>query len=150
MNREKIQQQAAASVDELLKISEDISKYIIPAYGKVPKEVFDMQCRVQLERCRRLNGKLAVLLTDMEEVQTDPNQMQSIQATKSMVMQNQCILYQKEELLRSFLAHSDRIQECLEESGRMENEARLILLKNTLRKELEPCQTERKKEDLFM
>ena len=58
MNIRKLQRQAAASTDELLAISEDIGRYVIPAYGSVPGEMFAMQCRIQLERCRRLAEKM--------------------------------------------------------------------------------------------
>lgn len=58
MNIRKLQRQAAASTDELLAVSEDIGRYVIPAYGNAPGEMFAMQCRVQLERCRRLTEKM--------------------------------------------------------------------------------------------
>lgn len=54
----KLQRQAASSVDELLEISGDMDTYVIAAYGSATQEVVAMQCRIQLERLRRLEKKL--------------------------------------------------------------------------------------------
>ena len=58
MTLARIQRQAAASTDELLRISADIEKHVIHAYGKVPEETFDLQCRLQLARCRHVRESL--------------------------------------------------------------------------------------------
>lgn len=59
MNFRRLQQQAASCVDEMLSVSMDMDEYVIAAYGRAPREVVDMQCRIQLEQLKRLKKKLA-------------------------------------------------------------------------------------------
>lgn len=65
MNVRKLQQQAAAGADELLRISNDMDQYIIPLYKTAPKEIFDMQCRIMIGRCEGLGKKLRQIKTDL-------------------------------------------------------------------------------------
>lgn len=58
MDIRELQRQAAVCVDELLSISVDMDAYVIEAYGQAPQEVVAMQCRIQLERLKRLGKKL--------------------------------------------------------------------------------------------
>ena len=88
MNIKKIQQQAASCVDELLNISEDIGRYIVTVYGTVSKDTFDVQCRIQLARCRRLSEKqnqlqevLADLLSPSDTGSMSEEQQRSIAVT---------------------------------------------------------------------
>ena len=71
MNIGKLQQQAASSVDELLSISGDMDAYVIKAYGQAPQEIVAMQCRIQLERLKRLGKKLAEIREALVHV-TEP------------------------------------------------------------------------------
>lgn len=140
MTTDDIQRQAAASTDELLCISEDIGKYVVSAYGKVPAGTFELQCRLQLERCRRLSGKLKKLLAEAEEKGVQPDaadplqaqRAQSMAVTRQLILQNQLMLEQKETLLNDFLAHSDMIQKQLDLADSMADEAEIRSLRKAL------------------
>jgi len=71
MDIRKLQRQAASCVDELLSVSEDMDVYVIAAYGKAPREVVAMQCRILLERLKRLGKKLVKIREALAGV-TDP------------------------------------------------------------------------------
>lgn len=71
MDIRKLQRQAASCVDELLSVSGDMDVYVIAAYDKVPWEVVAMQCRILLERLKRLGKKLAKIQEALACV-TDP------------------------------------------------------------------------------
>lgn len=75
MNIRKLQQQAASSVDELLSISGDMDAYVIKAYVQAPQEVVAMQCRIQLERLKRLGKKLAEIREELDRaIEPDDSQ----------------------------------------------------------------------------
>ena len=65
MDIRELQRQAAVYVDELLSISVDMDAYVIEAYGKAPQEVVAMQCRIQLERLKRLGKKLVKIREEL-------------------------------------------------------------------------------------
>ena len=65
MDIRELQRQAAVYVDELLSISVDMDAYVIEAYGKAPQEVVAMQCRIQLERLKRLEKKLVKIREEL-------------------------------------------------------------------------------------
>lgn len=165
MNIRKLQRQAAASTDELLAVSEDIGRYVIPAYGHAPGEMFAMQCRAQLERCRRLTEKMRKL----EEVlsgaaaesaraqearaaaavpqefsgRVEAEREKSVALTLRLLAQNLLLAGQKERLLEDLLAHSDCVESRLKDARDMEDAARILELQNTLRRELSPCRNEK-------
>lgn len=66
-------------MDELLSVSMNMDEYVIAAYGKAPREVVDMQCRIQLEQLKRLRKKLAgireelALVTKPEDSSEEPH-----------------------------------------------------------------------------
>lgn len=74
MNFRRLQQQAASCVDELLSVSIDMDEYVIAAYGRAPREVVDMQCRIQLEQLKRLRKKLAGIREELAHV-TGPGEI---------------------------------------------------------------------------
>ncbi len=75
MNIRKLQQQAASSVDELLSISGDVDTYVIKAYGQAPQEMVAMQCRIQLERLKRLWRKLVEIREELDRaIEPDDSQ----------------------------------------------------------------------------
>lgn len=172
MNVRKLQQQAAAGADELLRISNDMDQYIIPLYKTVPKEIFDMQCRIMIGRCEGLGKKLRQIQTDLanakqrmqtEETVTRQRQSdfadpvdvladvrmeetrKSIVLTEQIISQNLLLLEQKQDLLNGFLAHSDEIHVHLKASEQMQDIAEVTRLESTLRRELHLCRTENKK-----
>ncbi len=61
----RLQRQAASCVDELLSISVDMDAYVIAAYGTAPQELVAMQCRIQLERLKRLGKKLTEIREEL-------------------------------------------------------------------------------------
>ena len=65
MDIRELQRQAAVYVDELLSISVDMDTYVIEAYGHAPQEVVAMQCRIQLERLKRLGKKLVKIREEL-------------------------------------------------------------------------------------
>lgn len=65
MDIRELQRQAAVCVDELLSISVDMDAYVIEAYGQAPQEVVAMQCRIQLERLKRLGKKLVKIREEL-------------------------------------------------------------------------------------
>ena len=65
MDIRELQRQVAVYVDELLSISVDMDAYVIEAYGKAPQEVVAMQCRIQLERLKRLEKKLVKIREEL-------------------------------------------------------------------------------------
>lgn len=148
MDIKRLQQQAALAVDELLSISEDISQYVTAAYGNVPQDIFDIQCRFHLTRCQRLEGKLYGFLAELADaVQerdglTGEGQDGSVVVTRQMIEQNLLVLHQKQELLKGLLEHSGRTQSCLDASGELRDRAEMIRLQNILRGELRKCRTE--------
>ena len=150
MDIRTIQRQAAASADELLSISEEIGTYVIEAYGTAPAAMTDMQCRILLERCRRLSAKLAAIReelarSDMPDLKGSPEHMEasgySVAVTRQMIAQNLLVLAQKQELLQGFLAHSDTIQSRLKEAREMSDAAEIVRLRNILRGESAPCKS---------
>lgn len=172
MNVRKLQQQAAAGADELLRISNDMDQYIIPLYKTVPKEIFDMQCRIMIGRCEGLGKKLRQIQTDLanakqrmqtEETVTRQRQSdfadpvdvladvrleetrKSIVLTEQIISQNLLLLEQKQDLLNGFLVHSDEIHVHLKASEQMQDIAEVTRLESTLRRELHLCRTENKK-----
>ena len=172
MNVRKLQQQAAAGADGLLRISNDMDQYIIPLYKTVPKEIFDMQCRIMTGRCEGLGKKLRQIQTDLanakqrmqtEETVTRQRQSdfadpvdvladvrmeetrKSIVLTEQIISQNLLLLEQKQDLLNGFLAHSDEIHVHLKASEQMQDIAEVTRLESTLRRELHLCRTENKK-----
>ncbi len=154
MNIRKLQQQAASSVDELLSISGDMDEYVIKAYGQAPQEVVAMQCRIQLERLKRLGKKLAeirealVLMAEPEGGQMRPpgtpssnvglsmEQQRSIAVTEQLIAQNLLLIAQKEELLRGFLTHSDMVGMQQKRAKDLQDTAEIIRLKEALRNNL--------------
>lgn len=140
MNIGKLQRQAAASTDELLAVSEDIGRYVIPAYGNAPGEMFNMQCRVQLERCRRLTEKMRKI---EEALSQKAKREKSVALTLQLLAQNLLLAGQKERLLEDLLAHSDSVESQLKNARDMEDRIRILELQNTLRRELSPCRNEK-------
>lgn len=65
MDIRELQRQVAVYVDELLSISVDMDAYVIEAYGQAPQEVVAMQCRIQLERLKRLGKKLVKIREEL-------------------------------------------------------------------------------------
>ena len=65
MDIRELQRQVAVYVDELLSISVDMDTYVIEAYGHAPQEVVAMQCRIQLERLKRLGKKLVKIREEL-------------------------------------------------------------------------------------
>ncbi|WP_434309883.1 hypothetical protein [Hominifimenecus sp. rT4P-3] len=157
MSIRKCQQQAAVFTDELLNISEDIEEYVIAVYGTISQEMFDMQCRVQLERCKRLAEKLQKLQEELEYEKpayageshffepAEAERQKSAAITLQMIAQNRIVLGQKENLLKEFLTHSDLVGEQVKNSKEMSDMAEIIRLQDTLRGELDRCQTEKEK-----
>ena len=164
MNIKKLQRQAAAVTDALLTVSEDIGKYVISAYGNVPGEMFAVQCRIQRERVRRLAGKVRQMEEELAGVgpvsfvgsiadgqaaerpfpadAAGQEQAGSIALTRQLLYQNRLLLAQKEQLLEDFLAHAGVVEEQLKTARDMDDEADVLRLKNTLRRELALCRNE--------
>ena len=94
----KLQRQAASC-------TADIGKYIVDAYGTAPTELFDMQCRIQLERCRRLACRLRTVSDALVRTETPESgeHAAGTAVTLEMIKQNLLILKQKELFLQSFL-----------------------------------------------
>lgn len=141
MNIRKLQQQAASSVDELLSISGDMDAYVIAAYGSAPQEVVAMQCRIQLERLKRLGKRLLEIRMEISGRTSttegiSQEQRRSIAVTEQLIAQNLLIIAQKEELLEGFLAHSDRIEIQQRHAKELHDMAEVIRLKETLRNSL--------------
>lgn len=143
----KLQRQAASCTDELLEITADIGKYIVDAYGTAPTELFDMQCRIQLERCRRLACRLRTVLEALVRTETPESgeHAAGTAVTLEMIKQNLLILKQKEAFLTEFLAHSGSVSAQLKASAELDDAAGVIRLANTLRGELDQCRKENKK-----
>ncbi len=147
----KLQRRAAACTDELLQISREIGKYIVDAYGAVPQEMSDLQCRVQRERCRRLAGELREISEELGRLQeSEPaaavrgGRAESLAVTRQMIAQNLVILEQKENFLTEFLAHSDLIAAQMKDAREMSEMAEVVRLANILRGELDLCRKENK------
>lgn len=154
MNIRKLQQQAASSVDELLSISEDMDAYVIKVYGQAPQEMVAMQCRIQLERLKRLGKKLAEIreaLTYAAEPESGQmgipgmpssseglsmEQQRSSAVTEQLIAQNLLLIARKEELLNGFLAHSDMIGMQQKHAKELQDMAEIIRLKEALRSNL--------------
>lgn len=143
MDIRKLQRQAASSVDELLSISGDMDTYVIAAYGQAPQEVVAMQCRIQLERLKRLGKKLAEIQEELAWRMKIPGmpspvqglsgeQRRSIAVTQQLIAQNLLIIAQKEELLNGFLAHSDKIELQQKRAKELQDTAEIIRLKEAL------------------
>ncbi len=162
MDLTRLQRQAAAAADELLDISRETETSVIAVYGTAPAAMTDMQCRILLERCRRLAAKLTEIQkelsapgsADSSDIRTEEPVMQasagvsgaqeySVFVTRQMTAQNLLLLSQKEELLKGFLTHSDTIQARLAEAREMSDAAEIIRLRNILRGESAPCRSEK-------
>ena len=140
MKIKKLQRQAADSTDELLAISEDIGSYVISAYGSVSGELFTMQCKIQLARCRRLIESIRETDEALAGVASCTG---SIALTRRLLAQNLLLAEQKQSLLEDFLAHSDSVRSRLKDARDMEDRAGILRLQNTLRRELSPCRSEK-------
>ena len=136
MTVSQLQRQAAASTDELLRISADIETYVIDAYGKVPKETFDLQCRLQRARCQKLENSLRQTAQALNGVPRTGMQAESIVLTLQLIAQNQLLLQQKEELLENFLSHADHIKTQLGQAKDIRDQEELVRLQTALREEL--------------
>lgn len=162
MDLTRLQRQAAAAADELLDISRETETGVIAVYGTAPAAMTDMQCRILLERCRRLAVKLEQIQkelsvpesADSSDIKTEEPVRQmssgmsgareySVAVTRQMTAQNLLLLSQKEELLKGFLTHSDTIQARLAEAREMSDAAEIIRLRNILRGEAAPCRSEK-------
>lgn len=152
MGIRKLQRQAASCVDELLSVSKDMEEYVITAYGRVPQEVAVMQCRLQLERLRRLGKKLTEISKELacvtesvdisdESRSNQPEdglyelsgeQRRSIAVTQQLIAQNLLLIDRKKELLNGFLAHSDRIGVQQKHAQELQDTAEIIRLKEAL------------------
>lgn len=141
----KLQRQAAACTDELLEISGEIGAYIVDAYGKVPQEMFDLQCRMLRERCRNLAGRLRGIRAGLGEAADPKDREESLAVTGQMIAQNLVILEQKERFLTEFLAHSGRTGMRLKEARELSDLAGVARLANILKGELDQCRREDKK-----
>ncbi len=154
MNIRKLQQQAASSVDELLSISEDMDVYVIKSYGQAPQEMVAMQCRIQLERLKRLGKKLAEIREELAcAIEPKDGQMRitgmlssaeglsmeqrrSIAVTEQLIAQNLLLIARKEELLKGFLAHSDVVGMQQKHAKELQDMTEIIRLKEALRSNL--------------
>lgn len=162
MNFRRLQQQAASCVDELLSISMNMDEYVIAAYGKAPREVVDMQCRIQLEQLKRLRKKLAGIREELAHVampedgpdapklpssaeRLSGEQRRSIAVTEQIIAQNLLIIAQKEELLNGFLAHSAMVGIQQKHAKESHDTAEIIRLRKILRGEQALCRTESEK-----
>lgn len=142
-----VQNQAAASTEELLQITEEIGSNILPLYGKVSNDIFKVQCRFALARLQRLNEKwkgwekelecsLAVLSRqENASEKTDVFLSQyrsSAEVSLQLIRQYLLIAHQKEELLAQLLSHSEQIQIRLDIAGKLEEQAEIVRLKQAL------------------
>ena len=143
----KLQQQAAACTDELLAISLDISEHVLPLYNARDMELFDLQCRLMLSRCKVLAEKLELLRTQLQEEAdacTDPDPVSqqrrsSAQVTLQIIAQNLAIAESKRLLLKDLQTASVQTEEGLKAAQRLRETAEIVELKNALGKELERC-----------
>ena len=129
-------------MDELLSISGDMDAYVIKAYGQAPQEMVAMQCRIQLERLKRLGKKLAEIreklacVAEPEDAGLSMEQRRSIAVTEQLIAQNLSLIAQKEELLKEFLAHSDMVGVQQKHAKELQDMAEIIRLKEALRSNL--------------
>lgn len=142
-----VQNQAAASAEELLQITEEIGSIILPLYGKVSNDIFEVQCRFALARLQRLNEKwkgwekelecsLAVLSgQENASGKTDlllSQYRSSAEVSLQLIRQYLLIARQKEELLAQLLSHSEQIQIRLDIAGELEKQAEIVRLQQAL------------------
>lgn len=162
----RLQRQAASCVDELLSVSTDMEEYVISAYGQAPQDMVAMQCRIQLERLKRLGKKLAgireelALVTKSESAKPvngldvpglppsarglSVEQQRSIAVTEQIIGQNLLIISQKEELLKGFLAHSAMAGVQQKRAKELQDTAEIIRLRKILGEQI-VCKTESEK-----
>ena len=142
-----VQNQAAASAEELLQITNEMGSKIIPMYGKVTNDIFEVQCRFTLARLQRLIDKwkgwqqelersLAVLSRqENASEKTDVLLSQyrsSAEVSLQLIRQYLLIARQKEELLGQLLSHSEQIQIRLDMAGKLEEQAEIVRLQKAL------------------
>ena len=157
----KLQQRAAACTDELLDISEEISRCVLPLYTGKDRSMFDLQCRLQLERCRQLAGELEQVSVQLREAadggeaaddsdaangrgaadELTQVRRQSARITLQLIAQNQAILEQKRALLGELLVSSGETQSRLRAAQTLQDTADAAALRGALRKELDRCRT---------
>lgn len=157
----RLQRQAASCVDELLSVSMDMEEYVISAYGQAPQDMVAMQCRIQLERLKRLGKKLAGIREELALVTKPVNgldapglppsarglsveQQRSIAVTEQIIGQNLLIISQKEELLKGFLAHSAMAGVQQKRAKELQDTAEIIRLRKILGEQI-VCRTESEK-----
>ena len=147
-----LQYQAAACTDELLNISTDIGKYVIPAYTGSDPDVFKLQAKVQLERIRRLMSVLLTIQKALKEAvaamnsaaeegaYSDPTEaslylerQRSAQTTTLLITQNLDICIQKTGLLRNMLIGIEEEEAKLEAADKLADTEEIMRLKETLR-----------------
>lgn len=145
----KLQQQAAACTEELLDISNDISNEVLPLYTGADRGMFDLQCRLQLTRCRKLSEKLSQISAALQAAAdiTDPQteaaaeQVRSAGITLQIIAQNQAILDQKCLLLQDLLIGSAQAKSDLEAAEKLQDTADVMALRSALGKEIDRCRS---------
>ena len=146
-----LQYQAAACTDELLNISTDIGKYVIPAYTGSDPDVFKLQAKVQLERIKRLMGVLLTIQKALQQAVTvlnkeaedgrysDPagasvwlERKNSAQTTMLLITQNLDICIRKTGLLRNMLTGIEEEEAKTEAAKKLADTEEIMRLKETL------------------
>ena len=141
-----LQYEASACADELLDISEDIGKYVIPAYKENDAGVFELQCRIQGRRLDMLFEKLTRIQKELEG--TDRAKMsdfrsQSAGITIQTVIQNLAIIAQKQGFLKELLMSSKEAAQNMAAAKKLEDTAQIMELCRILKKELKACESEK-------
>ena len=143
----KLQLEAASCTDELLDISNEISDHVLPLYTGTDRSMFDLQCRMQIARCKLLTQKLEQIrdaltqaldgCTGADEVSAE--RRDSARLTLQIIAQNLTILGQKQVLLRELLIGSEEAGSRQKAAEALSDTAQAAALKAALRKELDRC-----------
>lgn len=141
-----LQREAAQCTDELLEISNGISKDVIQVYSQRQDSVFALQARVYIERLRRLSQELENiqknLASAVEEYDLSGADSggeageirRSADISAQLVIQNIAAADQKTALLKDMLISMEQVKENMDAAKKLEESADIMKLKGMLKK----------------
>ena len=141
-----LQREAAQCTDELLEISNGISKDVIQVYSQRQDRVFALQARVYIERLRRLSQELeniqkklasAVKEYDLSGTASGGEAgeiRRSADISAQLIVQNIAAADQKTALLKDMLISMEQVKENMDAAKKLEESADIMKLKGMLKK----------------
>ena len=146
-----LQRQASGCTDELLEITRDIGKYVIPLCEGENRSMLELQCRLLTQRCLYLKERLEQIQSGLQDAVSscaaDDPWAQGARTTLHVIEQDFLLLDQKAGLLQELLEASERTAAKRSAARKLEDTAEIISLQRILKEERDRCRSGNEESD---